>query len=447
MKHGSLVAEVRATIEKWRMLSAGDSVLVGVSGGADSVCLVNILRRLGFKPGLAHVNHGWRGEESDRDAGWVEDLSERLDLPFFKLRDQADFGRGNAEAEARKSRYQFFRKTMERHGFDRLALAHSLDDRSETFLLHLLRGSGTRGLVSMRAVSGNTVRPLIETSRARIEAYLEETNQAWREDRTNADTRLARNRIRHRVLPELASQFNPRLRNSLARTIDILEAEDDWMEGAAREWLESRVSDEGSTLVVDLEDLPTRPVAFVRRVLRASLDKAGSSLEDVGFGHIENIRSLLKLGKSGRIIELPGSITVERNFNELVFRGADLTPFEYEYELPIPGQVHIPEIDTIFRAHLRAAEALKPKQEGTFVDGESLGPYVKIRNWKNGDFYNPVGYSASKLKVLFQKERIPQRKRRRVACFCRRIIYCVGSLVSRVARLRPNGNFPKNRRV
>ena len=108
----------------------------------------------------------------------------------------------------------------------------------------------------MRPISGDIVRPLIETSRNEIEAYLKEINQPWREDLTNTDTRFSRNRIRHVVLPRLASEFNPRLRESLARTIDILEAEDDWMEAESRTWLESRTLEESGTLVVDLEDLP-----------------------------------------------------------------------------------------------------------------------------------------------------------------------------------------------
>ena len=417
MKNPTLVDSVARTIESGRMLSGEDSLLVGVSGGADSVCLVHVLRELGFKPGLAHVNHGWRGQESDDDARFVEDLAGKLNLAFFEHRSQSDSDPGNLEAAARTVRHDFFQETMKREGFAKIALGHSADDRVETFLYHLLRGAGTRGLVSMRGVSGNIVRPLIQTTRGEIEAYLKEMNQSWREDRTNADTRFSRNRIRQVVLPELSAAFNPRLRDSLSRTIDILEAEDDWLEATVREWLEPRTLDEGKSLVVDFGDLPSRPIAFVRRVLRASLECAGSSMQDIGFDHVENMRSLLESGKSGKVIELPGSITVERNFEQLVFRPAASEAADYEYELTIPGEVHIREIDTIFQAHLRSPDALKPKQGGAFVDGESLGPCVKIRNWKNGDFYNPIGRRTSKLKELFQTERIPQRKRRQWPVF------------------------------
>ena len=141
------------------------------------MCLVHVLTELGFTPGLAHVNHGWRGEESDQDARFVGDLAARLDLVFFECRSRTDSGDGNLEAAARKARHGFFQEIMEREVIAKLALAHSADDRVETFLFHLLRGSGARGLVSMRGVSGHIVRPLIRTTRAEIEDYLEERKQ------------------------------------------------------------------------------------------------------------------------------------------------------------------------------------------------------------------------------------------------------------------------------
>ena len=193
----------------------------------------------------------------------------------------------------------------------------------------------------MRAVSKKVIRPLIERSRDEIEGHLEQMGQIWREDVTNEDTRFARNRLRHVVIPTLTSEFNPRLKDTLSRTIDILEAEDDWMNRTAEEWLEGRTSQDGPALVVDIGDLAPLPVAFVRRVLRVSLKLAGSTIKDIGFKHIENVRSLLVPGKSGRVIELPGTLSAERNFNTLVFRPADAEPADYEYELPIPGQVHV----------------------------------------------------------------------------------------------------------
>ena len=407
-----LTARVGDTIHRHQMFTQEDSVLVGVSGGADSVCLVHVLRELGFDLVVAHLNHGWRGDASEEDARFVEALAGRLDLPFFGSRAKCDPREGNAEAIAREARKQFFDEVLKREGLTKIALAHSRDDRTETFLLHLFRGSGATGLTSMRATSEPVVRPLIESTREEIEVHLQEIGETWREDATNQDPRFARNRVRHLVLPTLTSEFNPRLQETLSRTIDILTAEDEWMNRRAEEWLESRSSMNGFAFEVEVGGLAAEPLAFVRRVLRASLRAAGSTMHDIGFEHIEKVRSLLEPGKSGRIIELPGVLSAERSFNTLVFRPDEAEPEEYEYELPIPGQVHVPEIGRIFEARFRSPNSLKPKEEGVFVDGESLGPYVKIRNWRNGDVYNPAGLGVSKLKKLFQKERIPRRQRR-----------------------------------
>ena len=135
-----MVERIATTIEKWRMLSEGDSLLVGVSGGADSVCLAHVLRELGFSPGLAHVNHGWRGQESDEDVRFVKDLARRLDLVFFESRSETDSSPGNLEAAARTARHAFFQEVMARDGFSTLALGHSATERVETFVHHLLRG-------------------------------------------------------------------------------------------------------------------------------------------------------------------------------------------------------------------------------------------------------------------------------------------------------------------
>jgi len=414
-----LYDRVARTIQKHRMLEEATSVMIGVSGGADSVCLLRVLVELadlsGFQLAIAHFNHLWRGNESDGDEYFVTELATRFNLELFVQRSESQVEGANTEAAAREERWRFFNDISSKRGFDKIAVAHTRDDRAETFFLNLMRGTGTDGLVAMRPASGNVIRPLIETTKADIETYLGEIDQDWRRDSTNADIRFTRNKIRHNVLPSLAAEFNPRLPEALSRTIDILSDEDDWMEQSVAQWLSTRVSDDGTDLVVQIGDLESQPVGLVRRVLRAALRLSGSSMLDIGYDHIESVRALLKEGKSGRMIELPGSIGVERNYDSLRFFPDSPVPGDYEYQLPIPGQVEVREIGTVFEARLADPDASgtgKPNGDRVFVDGEFLGRYVKIRNWKSGDFYNPDGLSPSKLKTLFQKERIPRRKRR-----------------------------------
>jgi tRNA(Ile)-lysidine synthase len=145
-------------------------------------------------------------------------------------------------------------------------------------------------------------------------------------------------------------------------------------------------------------------------VVRSALRKAGSELQNVSFDQIEGIRTLLENGKSGKVVEIPGGIQVAREFDRLVFRRS-LKAAEYEYRLQILGSVHIPELGKLFRAEIIEPEARETRGHRVFVDADSIGPYVRIRNWKPGDYYKPVGLPAGKLKKLFQRARIPRSHR------------------------------------
>jgi tRNA(Ile)-lysidine synthase len=250
-----------------------------------------------------------------------------------------------------------------------------------------------------------------------VEAYLKERNQAWRTDASNLDVAFARNRLRHMVIPALASEFNRNLIHTLARTAEILEAEDSWMRSIAEDWLNRNGTNREDGFVISVELLESAPVALVRRLLRGALQKAGSDLRDVSFDHIESVRSLLKTGKSGKVIELPGGMQATREFDTLGFRRRAVVKVrEYEYQLKIPGHVHIPELNRVFRAEIvddvNGEQANKTLRQRVFVDAETIGPYVRIRNWKPGDYYKPVGLPAGKLKKLFQRARIPRSHRK-----------------------------------
>lgn len=426
----NLVAQIRGTIQKHQMLTSRERVLAGVSGGADSVCLALVLKELGLDVAVAHVNHGLRGAESDTDEEFTKELAGTLGVPFFATkvalsgpapaasalwlsRRPLPGGEANLEAAGREARRQFFIETARRRGYTKIALAHTRNDRVETFLMNLLRGAGSEGLVSMAPVSGNTIRPLIETGRNEVEAYLTENNQSWRTDSSNFDLGFARNRLRHAVIPELESRFNPSLIQTLARTVEILEAEDAWMRAVADQWLSEHGRKEENDFLIPAAELKSAPAGLVRRILRTVLRLAGSGLRDVSFGHIEAVRALLEEGKSGKFVQIPGGLQAAREFGRLVFRQAPAAWADYTYELKIPGEVYIPEVGKVFRAEIVEIEANQALGQRVFVDGESIGSYVTIRNWKPGDYYRPVGLPAGKLKKLFQRARIPRGHRMR----------------------------------
>jgi tRNA(Ile)-lysidine synthase len=406
------INKVRDTISRHQMLTGRDRVLVGVSGGADSTALLLTLRELGYGVTVAHLNHGLRGADSEADERFVKELSAQLDIPCFTHSEAVGDAAGNVEVAGREARKTFFRTLVREHGFTRVALAHNQQDRVEMFLLHLMRGAGREGLVSMAPVSGDTVRPLIETSREEIEAYLQGLGQGWREDLTNLDMSFARNRMRHEILPRLASLFNVRLVDTLSRTITLLEEEDQWMQETADAWLTAH-GGEG----LDVAALRSVPSGFARRLIRNALRREGRSLTDLTFDQVEAVRSLLNEGKSGKTIQLPGRLVVSREFNRLVIADTPEVAPEFNYDLPIPGSVRVPELGRVFRATCIAGPVDAPGPlEGharVLVNGDALGAYVKIRSWKPGDYYKPAGWPAGKVKKLFQRARVPRSQRGR----------------------------------
>jgi len=409
------VQQVQQTLARYRMVDSLDHVLVGVSGGADSTALLLVLRELGCNLAVAHLHHGLRGEEADEDEKFVEGLASALELPCFTHHVSIAERGGNVEAEGRDARRDFFQSLSREHGFTKIALAHNREDRVETFLLHLMRGAGSEGFVSMAPVIGTTIRPLIETPRAEIENFLKDRNQPWRTDRTNSDISFSRNKMRHEIIPQLSSSFNVRLVDGLSRTLSVLQDEDQWMSAMAETWLAQHDGDKG----IDVAALRITPPALARRVLRTRLRQAGSHLIDLTFDHVEAIRRLLDDGKSGKVIPLPGGIVAAREFDRLVFLNREEPAKAFDYTLPIPGTIHIPELGQTFRAEcVRNLEDVgSPGPGRVFVDGSRLEAYVNIRNWKPGDYYKPAGWPAGKLKKLFQRARVPRSKRCRWPVF------------------------------
>jgi tRNA(Ile)-lysidine synthase len=415
----SFAARVQETIKRYGMLEQLDRVLVGVSGGADSVALLLVLRELDYTVGVGHVNHGLRGAASDEDEAFTAHLCAGLGVPFFCKRLGIKLMGGNLEAAGRDARRKFFVELVAQNRFTKLALAHTRDDRTETFLMNLLRGAGSDGLVAMAAKTGDVIRPLIETGKMEIESYLTALGQPWRTDATNEDTRFTRNRLRSCVIPEFTAAFNPRLKETIARTTEILEAENIWMQQLCEDWIGKHGTQSAQGLVLDARALAAEPVGLQRRVLRAALRSLGSGLENVGFDHVEAARALLEPGKSGKVVELPGWQTVSRSFEDLIVqsrkrRGGAAGPSAgFSYDLQIPGEVHIPDLRWIVKAEILTPGEANYSSKKVFVDGGKLGPYVRIRTWKPGDYYRPVGLPAGKLKKLFQRARIPRSERER----------------------------------
>jgi len=420
--------KVLRNIGERALLRPGDRVGVAVSGGADSVALLRVLlelrSELGIVLAVAHFNHGLRGEQAAADEAFVAELATQHGLECFighgDVRTHASTNKLTVEAAGRDLRYRWFAETARQHRLDRIATAHTLDDQAETVLLKFLRGAGTRGLAGIYPIVNREafriVRPLLCVSRAEVEEYLSSLAQPWREDESNLDRRFLRNRVRHELLPLLAREYNPNIRQLLADVADLSQAEEHYWDGI----VQSRLSTDQSSHELSLEGFAQLPVALQRRLLkrfagsdapRTTAGRHGSASPALDFEHVERLRRCA-LGELRRV-ELPGGRIAARWQGWLRIGVPQMQSARaYHYMLPIPGEVHVGELRMSLRALIVPEEFAREMAHGTLLNRDLAGAQLQVRNWRHGDRYRPCHRrSEEKLKRLLAEERIPAEQR------------------------------------
>ena len=422
------VRQVKCFIEKHRLLSRGDRVLLAVSGGPDSVALLHLLIELReeFQLNLevAHLQHGIRGEEAKEDARFVAELAEQLRLTFH-LKDvslpeiRSAAGKGNLEALARQERYCYFSELVRARGLDKLATAHTQDDQAETVLMWFLRGSGMKGLGGMapfkvlNSIGGSpskltVIRPLLETSKAEILKYLTEKNQTFRLDRTNRDTALLRNWIRLELLPKIQERVDGRFSERLGQQAELLRDEDHLLADLALDMLQNVRDANG--LRRDL--LLAQPAAMQRRLLRLWFAETCGNPHGLDFVHVEELRRLIEQGPPQGRLALPGGWELARQYERLkmVRRSPRVKRPCYAYNFAAGSTLAIAEAGWEIRS-----EFIEPPlghfpadlTEALF-DAAGLTGTLTVRNFRNGDYLQPLGMSGhKKLKDLFIEQKLP----------------------------------------
>ncbi len=399
---------------------------VAVSGGADSVALFRVLlelkQDLGIILSVVHFNHLLRGDESDGDERFVAQLAQERQIEYFSDRaDVAGFALEkhlSIESSARALRYKFFSDLLREYRLDRIATAHTLDDQAETVLLKLSRGAGTRGLAGIypekyeeveggKSRHGATIiRPLLSVRRAELELYLRNLNQSWREDSSNQDFRIARNRVRHRILPVMERELNPSIREILAETAEIARDEEAYWETRVAEILPLVWNSNHQAL--DLIELRGMPRALQRRIIRAAAGQLKFSLDSK---HVADILAVVS-GESNAA-SLPGDWWAERDRNLLLFISPQiLLEHDYEYLLPVPGRVEVPEAAACFEAALvpRSSEGYNPQD---LFSEQYAARELRVRNWRAGDRFWPAHASSpKKVKELLQERHITGKERK-----------------------------------
>ncbi|MFX4263543.1 tRNA lysidine(34) synthetase TilS [Pelotomaculum propionicicum] len=430
-----LLQKVSDYISRHRMVERGDKVLVAVSGGPDSTALLHILYQLkddlGISLHVAHLNHMFRGEESEKDAFFVAETAQRyglpatvesVDVPSYRAR-----RRLSNQVAAREVRFKFLLECAGRVGASRIALAHQADDQAETILFNFLRGTGTGGLKGILPVrDGIYIRPLLNVRRSEIESYCSEMDLAFRHDSSNLKPVYTRNRIRLNLVPLLEKEYNPELVPALMRLGEICREEDSYLDHLAEKALQEALLKSDTGLVsLSLDRLVESPLAVRRRVLRRAWQVVSGGAGHLDFQHAEAALDLVSSGATGAQAVMPGNVFAVRTYTALELKRAPLKKAlpGYIYELRVPGATYIPEIGATVCAELSSGESERnprslPGSEA-LLDFDKLPPVVYVRRRLAGDVFHPYGQvSEIKLKDFLIKQKIPREERERLPLVC-----------------------------
>jgi len=296
----NLIKKIQNFSHKNDLWARGNKIVVGVSGGADSVCLFHILLFLAKKYDLslhiAHINYGLRGKDSENDEMFVRKLAETNNISLSVLQTEKPRNKANLENRLRQIRYDFFEKVRSELKFDIVAVAHNQDDQAETVLMRLIRGSGLEGLSSIKAKNNKIIRPLLETSRKEIIAYLKAKGLKFRVDKTNLQPIFTRNKVRLNLIPYLEKNFNPSIKKNLADFAKIVAQDLSFLEETADK-KQALMSTNRNVAIFDRKKILSLPSAIQKRCLRNAIRTIKGDLIDIESGHIEEIEKILKSTK------------------------------------------------------------------------------------------------------------------------------------------------------
>ena len=410
---------------------AGRKALLALSGGADSVALLDLLRRWnGCALAAAHFHHGIRGAEADADADFCRALCANWGIEYFEGKADAPAAaaarRQGLETAARELRYAFLRQIKVQIGADFIVLAHHMDDQAETVLMHLLRGAGTSGAAGMRRQSIDLFRPLLGVRKQALIAHLRENGIPWREDRTNAVADTPRNRLRLNIMPELEALY-PGAVPALYRCASLAAEEDAWLEAEAEAWLRAHREALVNGLRLRYEAPPAR--VLLRRALRQA---AGIALDR---GRSEALCELAS--GSGGALQLSARLRAERTASGLYLLDCAYTPPE-PVDLALPGRTELPGICAV-TASPWDGPCIRSNGPAQTLDLQALQGAV-LRTRRAGDRIRPLGMSGSKLLSDYLTDRRIERPLRETLPLVARgdrILWVVGVGIAAEAALRP----------
>lgn len=436
--------KVLCYIQENHMLETGDKVIVGVSGGADSVCLLFLLKSyapiFGLSLEVVHMEHGIRGKESLQDAEYVENLCREWKIPFHLYRRNipvlAKEWKCSEEEAGRRVRYEAFEEVRRRTGAEKIAVAHNQDDQAETILFNLARGSGLRGLCGILPVRDRIIRPLLCLSRREIEEILKEAQIGFRTDATNQEEIYTRNKIRLNILPLLEAELNSSASLHIAQAGERLWKLESYFQQEAARRADLLCRKENGRILLDREAFLKEPEALQDYILRECLNRtdSGGHVKDLAAVHFSDLKKLAA-NQSGRFLNLSGGLRAGTEGGRLVF-WKEKTEKENRTEvclLTIPGETSYGNLRILAEIQPYKNEIIPEKMYTKWFDYDKITNAVQLRTRQQGDYLavTPAGGTKT-LKKYFIDEKIPASQRQRAVLLAdgKHIIWVIGHRIS-----------------
>ncbi|EQF44573.1 tRNA(Ile)-lysidine synthetase [Clostridioides difficile CD175] len=417
--------KVLSTINKHNLIQKGDKIVLGLSGGPDSVCLLHVLNRLkkdfNIEIYAAHLNHQIRGIEAQKDALYVSKLCEDMGIVFFvksiNVPKYCENEGLSLEEGARKLRYEMFYEIKDKIKANKIAIGHNLNAQAETVMMRIMRGTGLKGLKGIDYIRDNCIiRPILDVERNEIEEYCEAYNLNPRIDKTNLENIYTRNKIRLDLLPYMKDNFNSNVIESIVRMSNSLKSDNDYIEKEAEAKFRevSNIKEKGF-VEINLDDFVCLHDAIKVRVLRNSIKHILGDTNFVDQRHIEDIMSLEDNSKVNKMLTLPRNIFVYRKKDSIILTNEEIVneEIEFYYNVPSNGFIKIKELKQIIETQVMSIDrykSMKLDNSSKGFDFNKVKGGIVIRSRRQGDKIK-LAMGSKKVKDLFIDLKIPREER------------------------------------
>lgn len=449
--------KVYNTIRKYNLIEEDDNIVLGLSGGPDSMALlyslIAIKKNLEFNLLIAHVNHGVRGEDAIKDEKFVRGISDNLDLPYFSTRVnmiQTAKDEGISQEEAgRKLRYGFFRDIIKTVGNGKIAVAHNKNDQAETLIMRIMRGTGIDGLKGMDYKSGDIIRPILNIYRTEIEEYISENKIQTVLDKTNLESIYTRNKVRLELIPYIEENFNPNIIDTLFRLSENATVDSELLDNITDKKYDLLLKKKDDTSIILNHNFYINQYEGVKaRVIRRAILELNDKLQGIEEIHIFTIMELFNKNETGKSINLPFNMIAKVSYNDLIIEKKiesfiKETSNNEKYDLKL-GKNYLKEFDLEINLEVFNLEDIdfknKPKNIQYF-DYDKIKGDVSIRRRSSGDRFNPFGMTGSKkLKDYFIDEKVPRDLRDTIPLIMdnENIVWVIGYRTSEIYKVENN---------